>query len=312
MRHLRPPPRTQRQSERKDDEAEAMRVKRTIAIALELAKIRITTVVMITTLLGYLLAKGSVDLAIIPVLLGTLFLACGSAVFNHVQERRTDALMPRTRKRPIPSGAISPRSAVIFGMLLTLAGSVTLVAASGLAALALGVLAFLWYNGVYTPLKRKHPMAVIPGSLIGAIPPAIGWVAAGGSLLDEKILAVSFFFFVWQIPHFWLLMLFFEKDYRQAGFPTMQSIFSRDQILRITFIWMMGVCVLSIGLPLFGVAESFLIHLGLVLSAIWLSWNAFRFVMSSKSDLNLMYAFKGINRFALLLVILLSLDQLVV
>ncbi len=289
-----------------------MRLKQMISIALELVKIRITSVVAITTFLGYLLAKETVDIRVIPVLLGTLLLACGSAIFNHVQERRTDALMTRTRRRPIPSGAVTPKYAALFGILITTAGSITLYVSSGLIPLGLGLLAFIWYNGIYTPLKRKHPMAVIPGSLIGAIPPAIGWAAAGGSILDARILAVSFFFFVWQIPHFWLLMLFFEKDYRQAGFPTMQNVFSQEQILRITFIWMVGVSVLSIGLPLFGLAKSPLVHLGLLLSAIWLSWNAVRFVMNARGDFNLMHAFKGINRFAILLVVLLSLDHLVV
>jgi len=280
-------------------------------IALELVKIRITFVVMVTTFLGYVLAAGTVDLRVIPILLGTLLLACGSAVFNHFQERHTDALMTRTLRRPLPSGKVTPMQATLFGLILALAGSATLYLSSGVMATGLGLLAMVWYNGIYTPLKKKHPMAVIPGSLIGAIPPAIGWVAAGGYVFDERILAISFFFFVWQIPHFWLLMLFFEKDYRQAGFPTLQNLFAREQILRITFIWMVGVCVLSIGLPLFGLAKSPLIHMGLILSAVWLSWNAFRFLMNSSGDLKLMYAFKGINRFALLLIILLSLDHLV-
>jgi hypothetical protein len=85
----------------------------------------------------------------------------------------------------------------------------------------------LWYNGVYTFLKRKSPFAAIPGAVIGAIPPAIGWICGKGALsFDPQILALSFFFFIWQVPHFWLLLLNFGRDYEKAGFPSLTRIFN--------------------------------------------------------------------------------------
>src|SRR5574338_1116718 len=125
--------------------------------------------------------------------------------------------MKRTRNRPIPSGKISPENALKIAVTLLIAGATMIYAGSGLLALGLGLLNLLWYNAIYTKLKKVNPLAIIPGSLVGAIPPAVGWVAAGGSISDPRILIISSFFFIWQIPHFWLLLLVLDKDYETAG-----------------------------------------------------------------------------------------------
>lgn len=281
-----------------------------IKILLELTKIRITLFVTVTTFLGYVLYSHSLQIEMLIPLFGTLFLACGSAVFNHYQERFYDALMKRTQKRPIPSGKISPGNTLIIGSLFSLFGASLLFIGSGLTPFILGIIALIWYNLIYTPMKRKNPFAVVPGSLIGAIPPMIGWTAAGGYIFDPQILIVAFFFFIWQIPHFWLLMLFFDEDYKRAGFPTLSTIFSSEQISRITFIWMMAIAVACIGLPLFKIVNSHFINFGLVLTAGWLMWHAAKLLIHSKENFNLMLAFKGINIFALTIIILLSIDNL--
>ncbi len=293
-----------------------------LKILLELTKIKITSFVTVTTFLGYVLASGELSIKMIFPLLGTLFLACGSAVFNHFQERNVDSLMERTKHRPIPSGRISPINSIKIALILSACGSLILIIGAGLLPFALGILALIWYNLIYTPLKKRNPLAVIPGSLIGSIPPMIGWVSGGGNLFDSQILIVAFFFFIWQIPHFWLLMLFFDSDYRKAGFPTLSQLFSREQISRITFIWMIALATTCIGLPLFGIVNSNLINIGLILTAFWLIWKAVRILKISSppsaaadyvvtgENYNLIYAFKGINIFALMVVILLSIDNL--
>ena len=106
------------------------------------------------------------------------------------------------------------------------------------------------YNGVYTPLKRVTPFAALPGSFIGALPPVVGWVAAGGYLSDPTMHLVAFFFFLWQIPHFWLLLLFYEKDYADGGMPSLFDRFDRRQIVRLTFLWIAAVCVAALMIPL--------------------------------------------------------------
>ena len=283
-----------------------------INILFELTKIRITLFVTVTTAFGYICASREINVGLIAPLLGILFLACGSAVINHYQERKTDALMDRTKNRPIPSGRISLANALIIAVLLAFTGALILWFSSGLLALSLALLNLVWYNGVYTPLKKINPLAIIPGSLVGAIPPAVGWVAAGGNIFDPGILIISFFFFIWQIPHFWLLLLVLDKDYQQAGFPTLTKIFTHEQLTRITFIWIMATVVTGVIIPLFGLIKFPVINFTLLAAGIWLSWNAFKLLRKTTNALSFRFAFREINVFALVIIILLSIDKLVI
>jgi protoheme IX farnesyltransferase len=216
---------------------------------LQLLKIRITAASTVTTVVGYVLARGRFDWPLVPVAAGILLQACGAAAFNQVQDSRVDALMARTAGRPIPSGRISRRAAALYAGALLVVGTALLWWISPAAAL-LGVGAAVVYNLVYTPLKRVTPFAALPGALIGALPPAMGWAAAGGYLQDPSIHLVAFFFFLWQIPHFWLLLLFYGQDYHDGGLPSLLDRFDRGQVLRLTFLWIAAVCAASLLLPL--------------------------------------------------------------
>lgn len=221
---------------------------------LQLLKLRITAASTVTTVVGYVLARGRFDWPLLPVSLGILLQACGSAAFNQVQDARVDALMARTAGRPIPSGRISRRAAALYAALLLAVGTAQLWVVSPTAAL-LGLGAAAVYNLVYTPLKRVTPFAALPGALIGALPPAMGWAAAGGYLQDPSIHLVAFFFFLWQIPHFWLLLLFYGQDYRDGGMPSLLDRFDRGQVLRLTFLWIAAVCAAALLLPLTSLFE---------------------------------------------------------
>jgi protoheme IX farnesyltransferase len=221
---------------------------------LALLKLRITVASTVTTGVGYIMARGQVDWQLAPVLAGILLQACGAAALNQVQDARVDALMDRTTGRPIPSGRISRRSAAVFAMFLLLAGSALLWLSGPLPAL-LGLGAAVVYNGIYTPLKRVTPFAALPGALIGALPPVVGWVAAGGYLSDPVIHLVAFFFFIWQIPHFWLLLLFYAQDYEDGGLPSLFDRFDRRQIVKLTFLWIAALCVAALLLPLVAVFD---------------------------------------------------------
>lgn len=285
-------------------------MKNKIKILSELTKIKITSFVTITTFFGYICYSGEINSGLIAPVIGILFLACGSAAINHYQERNTDALMKRTMNRPIPSGRISPSNALMIAILLALTGTVILITGAGILAVSLALLNLIWYNGIYTPLKKKNPMAIIPGSLVGAIPPAVGWVAAGGNLLDSGIIIISFFFFIWQIPHFWLLLLVLDKDYKQAGFPTLTTIFSHSQLARITFIWILATVVTGVIIPLFGITKFPAINFLLFTAGIWLGWNAFKLLKETSDMISFRFAFRDINAFALLVIVLLSIDKL--
>lgn len=272
---------------------------------------KITSFVTVTTAFGYIAASGKIDLMIVPVLFGVLFLAFGSAALNHYQEKDFDSKMNRTKERPIPSGRISPFNVFKISLVLILLGSVILITWTNLLTLSLGLLNLLWYNSIYTLFKRKTPFAIVPGSLVGAIPPAIGWAAAGGSLLDPQIIIIAFFFFIWQIPHFWLLLLVMDKDYQQAGFPTLTQIFNHDQLSRITFIWIISTAVTGLMIPLFGIVNDLWINLGLFLSAALLSWKAFGLLVQSTNNSVFRLNFRYINYFALFVVFIVSIDKLI-
>jgi protoheme IX farnesyltransferase len=216
---------------------------------LQLLKIRITAASTFTTVVGYVLARGRFDWPLVPVSVGILLQACGAAALNQVQDAAVDARMARTASRPIPSGRVSRRAAAAYAAALLLAGTVLLWLVSPTAA-GLGLGAAAVYNLVYTPLKRVTPFAALPGALIGALPPAMGWAAAGGYLQDPSIHLVAFFFFLWQIPHFWLLLLFYAQDYAGGGLPSLLDRFDRAQVLRLTFLWIAAVSAAALLLPL--------------------------------------------------------------
>ncbi len=221
---------------------------------LELLKLRITVASTVTTLVGYVLARGQFDWNLAPVLLGILLQACGAAALNQVQDAKLDAKMKRTAGRPIPAGKVTRSTAAMVAIALLVIGSLILAAGS-LTACLLGLSAAVVYNGIYTPLKRTTPFAALPGALIGALPPVVGWVAAGGYLNDPTIHLVAFFFFIWQIPHFWLLLLFYENDYLEGGLPSLFDRFDRRQVVKLTFLWIAAVCVAALLLPLFSLMQ---------------------------------------------------------
>lgn len=170
---------------------------------------------------------------------GVFFMSCSSGALNHWQESEIDAQMPRTKNRPIPSGKISRNGAFAVAIGYASVGSAILISTNPIIALILSWVTLVFYNLVYTPLKKVTAFAVIPGSFVGALPPMIGWTGAGGSLTSEVILIVASFFFIGQIPHFWLLLLMFGDQYKLAGLPSLNQIFNEGQIKRITYTWIL-------------------------------------------------------------------------
>lgn len=284
---------------------------KTLKLIAELSKVKITFAVALTTITGYLLGGGSIDLGIVLPTLGIFLLACGSSAINHFQERDKDALMDRTRTRPIPSGRISPAGALIYAILLAIAGSLLLFFSAGMLAMQLGILALIWYNAIYTPLKRKTAFAVVPGAVIGSIPPLVGWVSAGGQLSDPRALIMAFFFFIWQVPHFWLLMLKYGEQYTKAGFPSITSVYSSRQIKNITFVWILATAVSALMLPVFNVVESWIVMAGLLFSSIWLVGQFFRLLSFGELPFSPIKYFMKINYFVLAVIIFLSIDRFV-
>ena len=282
-----------------------------LRIFTDLIKFRITALVSFTTGLGYILAASEVHFTLFFVIAGIFLLAAASSALNHWQERNTDALMERTKNRPIPSGKINPSMAlyVSFGLLLT--GSAVLLFTTNVTTFFVGLFTFVWYNGIYTPLKMKSAFAIIPGAIVGALPPVAGWTAGGGDLLNPSIIAVAFYFFIWQIPHFWLLLMIYGEDYQKGGFPTLNKIFSKEQLKRITFMWLIGNVFVAMMLPLFlNINYSFSILI-IALISVWMIAVSVKFFRSSAERIDIRNTFISINFYTLLLITVLSIDKLI-
>lgn len=279
-----------------------------IALFLELTKLRISAASTFTAAAGYVAFKRGADAGLVTTLLGILLLAMGSSALNEVQEYRFDAQMPRTALRPIPHGDITPTTATVVASLLAVAGFALLWIAHNPTSALLGALALAWYNGFYTPLKRISAFAVVPGSLIGALPPAIGWTAAGGSVADPSVLALAFVFFIWQVPHFWLLVGLHAEGYEAAGFPTLVSVFGRPRLSRLTFTWTCGTAAACALLPVFRVLNAWPTLLMLALGAIWLIAGSIPLLREGQDAPLYRRVFMNINLFALVLTAAVVLD----
>ncbi len=283
-----------------------------IRIILKLSKVRITIAVSVTTLTGYVLGRGSFDFGFVAVTIGIFFLACGSSVINHIQEYRTDSLMERTNKRPLPSGKISLFHALMIALAEILAGVSVLFFFVNLQALALGVLALIWYNLIYTPMKRVTPHAVIPGSFIGAIPPLAGWVASGAPLFGMRAWAMALFFFVWQVPHFYLLVLKFGPQYEKAGFPTLTRIHTEKNLRFLILLWVVFTTFAALSLYYFNVVSSLVSVLLLVISSAWVIWVFTRPALRQSLNFKPFRYFMRFNYYVLFVILVLNLDHVFV
>jgi len=238
-------------------------------------------------------------------------LACGASALNQYQERDVDAKMERTRRRPLPSGAVTQAQALFLAAALLLSGQSLLFASGGAQASALGLAALLWYNGVYTYLKRTTAFASLPGALVGIIPPAIGWVSAGGALTDGRLIAICCIFFLWQVPHFWLLILDHGDEYERAGLPSLTRLMRKPQIARITYVWIVAATIASFALPLYRSVRSPLVFWAFIPLGIWLIWSE-RSLTTKQSLLpSSSTLFRKINIYLFLLMSLLSVDNIV-
>lgn len=200
----------------------------------ELTKPRLSFLSVVTALVGYLTGQPARDFWLLfHFLCGTALAAGGAAALNQWMERRTDAMMRRTKDRPIPSGLITPGQAFTWGLVLAVAGILQLLLGANPLAAALALATVASYVLVYTPLKRRTRWNTEIGAISGALPPLIGWAAARGTIdgLGWVLFAVLFF---WQIPHFMAIAWIYRRDYAAAHFPMLPVV---DVTGRFTARW---------------------------------------------------------------------------
>lgn len=188
---------------------------------LQLAKARLSSMVLLSALVGYWLASGEVALGhLLAFGIGTFLVVAGANAFNQVLERDIDARMNRTARRPLPAGRLQTSEAVLVASLLSAAGLGILFARSGILCGTLALLALGIYVLVYTPMKSRSAWSTVPGAVAGAIPPLMGFSAGEGSLSPLAWCLFGILFF-WQFPHTWAIASTYREDYARVGYRAM-------------------------------------------------------------------------------------------
>jgi protoheme IX farnesyltransferase len=278
---------------------------------LELAKLKIMLPVSFTGFTGYFIFEPHLSGGILIISLGILLMSVAASVLNQLQEAGIDSIMERTKNRPIPSGKITFPQAILFFFFNLAAGTAIIFIWGNLNAVLIGLFTIFWYNAVYTYSKRITAFAVVPGALTGALPPLIGWVAAGGGLWDKPIVFVSFLLFTGQIPHFWLLILRYGEDYKTAGLPSLTDRFNYAQIKRLTFTWVVTSEIAAIFLCYFEIVNTPLIVGIIILASAFLVVEFSKFLRVAEKGYNLRKYSIILDLYYLLLLILLILDRII-
>lgn len=212
--------------------ARSKTVARSVKAFLTLAKPEITMMVMISAGVGSLLASGSFRFAIVHSVLGIGLLAAGVSSLNQYVERDLDGKMRRTARRPLPSGELTPRQALTFGITVSVGGMLYLVFLLNPLTALLGLLTLISYLFVYTPLKSKTRLCTFFGAFPGAAPVLMGWSAVTNNLLLEAW-ALYAILFLWQFPHFYAIGWLYREDYGRVGMLMLPSLNAKDE--RTTF-----------------------------------------------------------------------------
>ena len=239
----------------------------------ELVKARLTLLVLLTTAVGfYLGAEGPINfVALLHTVFGTAAAAAGAAALNQWWEYNLDALMQRTRSRPVPAGRMRPRDAVILGSALSIFGVAYLAFVCNALSAALAAITIIIYIFAYTPLKRVSTFNTALGAVPGALPPMIGWAAARGTLNAGAWTLFAILFF-WQLPHFFAIAWMYRDDYARAGFQMISSDDRTGERSASQSVFFCMLLFIVAGLPAFlGIATVFYLLAELILGAVFVA-----------------------------------------
>ena len=199
---------------------------------LQLVKIRLNSLVVVTAAGGYYMAAPTVfdPMVLVATCLGTGLVAGGAAALNQVRERDIDQQMDRTKDRPVASGRMTSGEAIAIAGVATAVGFAMLWLVASMTAALVAVATLVIYLVIYTPMKRFSSLSTVVGAIPGALPPVIGWTAAGGTLASAAPWSLFLIMFVWQLPHFLAIAWLYREDYARAGMP-MLPVIDRDGVL---------------------------------------------------------------------------------
>jgi heme o synthase len=259
--------------------------RRWVADVSELCKARITVMVLVTTLVGFLFGwHGPVDLlSLFHTLGGTALAASGAAALNQVFEVELDARMRRTRNRPLPGRRMTLDEGLIIGILCAAGGILWLSIATNIYAGLLSAVTIAVYVFVYTPLKRVTTLNTLVGAIPGALPPVIGWTAARGEPSFESWILFAILF-LWQMPHFLSISWLYRADYKQAGFVMLASFDPECRITgRQSVLYAMALLSVSFLPAMLNLTAFWYLPVAVVLGCYFL-WMAFRFAMTGTDE----------------------------
>ncbi|MBL9150245.1 MAG: protoheme IX farnesyltransferase [Phycisphaerae bacterium] len=249
-----------------------------VHIAMELTKARLNALVLVTTAVGYLLATTrDIDAPrFLWTMLGTALAAASAAMLNQLWETRRDALMHRTRERPLPAGLIGRIPVLIAGVLAAYAGVSVLGIFVNLVTAGLAFLNVLVYVLVYTPLKPRTTLNTLVGGVCGAIPPMMGWTAVTGNV-GVGAWVLGAILFVWQLPHFFALAWMYREDYRRGGMFMLPVVDPHGEVTARTIV-ITSVMLAPLGLAVLATGLSGSIAAGInIVLALWMAWLGLRF-----------------------------------
>jgi heme o synthase len=275
-----------------------------------LAKPLVTLGVTFTAFAGYIINANEIDfLNLLFLLLGVLFLSSSAATFNHIVERRYDALMERTKGRPIASGRLSVKEGTIVGFIFLFSGLFFLLTFINITCALLGLFNLIWYIFVYTPFKRISVWAVFVGSITGVIPFFMGVIAVSNSIFVPINIFVGSFLLMWQIPHFILLAYKYSNDYQKAGLASILTLVPASVVIKIYYVWMIACCMITLSFPLFGYlhhefTEWIIISIALAVTTM-IAFDLIR----NKQGINYKRSFMVTNLMQVLLMLLLIIDK---
>jgi protoheme IX farnesyltransferase len=277
---------------------------RDISIIIRLTRIRLSLMVAFSAITGFCLTGSPPGMVLIYLFSGIFFLAAGASGFNQVQEFRHDALMKRTMRRPIPAGEISRPAASMISLLLIIGGTI-LLWHNGWLPMILGLLNIVFYNLIYTPLKTRSWLAIIPGAFVGAVPPLIGWTSAGHYIFHPNAVFIATFVFLWQIQHFWLIIIKYGKEYESAGFPSIRKSLNDREIKLVVFYWGVITSIFLMLFPLFKLNLSTILQVPLIAMNLFFIALFHRFLSADKRSGTFRNAFILLNAWAVTVFLLL-------
>ena len=266
----------------------ASAIRSAVAAYWALTKPEVNFLIAIATFTGFYLAVPGPPcefpwLRLVHSLLGTLLVASGTGTLNQYIERRFDAQMRRTARRPLAAGRLKPSAVLWFGVALSAVGCIYLASAVNVLASLLALVTLLSYLFLYTPLKRKTPVCVLVGALPGAAPPLIGWTAASGKLSFEAW-ALYAMLFLWQFPHFMAIAWLYREDYDRADYFVLPHGHRRARFVTLqTLLPLLALVPLSL-LPTSAGQPSLFYYIGALLLSLWFFYYGARFVLRRSSS----------------------------